>query len=148
MYIFRVIQVSRPVKYKDLVDKIKQYYGQELELYYTLSNGEVSRLPLPHPPPKKKSIHQHYLSVNNPNENNKNQAKKLKVYGKNVDFHRAQPPLLPIVYGLYSHENVDIYGRPLIMNLHVYTSEHSAGVNMFKNNLKTKLTSSYPHGNI
>ncbi len=102
----------------------------------------------PPPPPPQNSTHQHFLSANNPNENNKNQAKKLKVYGKNVDFHRAQPPLLPIVYGLYSHENVDIYGRPLIMNLHVYTSEHSAGVNMFKNNLKTKLTSSYPRGNI
>ncbi len=43
---------------------------------------------------------------------NKNQAKKLKVYRKHVDFLR--PPLLPLkVYGLYTRENVDIYGRPL-----------------------------------
>ncbi len=36
--------------------------------------------------------------------------KKLKVYGKNVDFHR---PPSPREYDLYTHENVDIYGRPL-----------------------------------
>ncbi len=46
------------------------------------------RLP---PPPKKKSTHQHFLSAKNPHENNKNHAKKLKLYKKNVDFHR--PPL-------------------------------------------------------
>ncbi len=32
-----------------------------------------------------------FLSVKNPHENNKNQAKKLKVYGKSVDL-----------YGLYT----------------------------------------------
>ncbi len=63
-------------------------------------------------PPQKKSTHQHFLSANNPYENNKNLAKKLKVYRKNVDFHRPSPPK---VYGLYTHENVDIHGRPLIM---------------------------------
>ncbi len=39
------------------------------------------------PLPPKKSTHQHFLSAKNPHEN-KNQAKKLKVHGKNVDFHR------------------------------------------------------------
>ncbi len=34
----------------------------------------------------------HILSAKNPHENNKNKAKKLNVYGKNVDFHR--PPSL------------------------------------------------------
>ncbi len=42
----------------------------------------------------------------------KNHAKKLKVYRKNVDFHRP-PPTPPKVYGLNTRENVDIYGRPL-----------------------------------
>ncbi len=45
--------------------------------------------PLPTP---KKSTHQNFLSAKNPHENNKNQAKKLKVYGKNVDFQRPPPP--------------------------------------------------------
>ncbi len=39
----------------------------------------------------------------------KNQAKKLKEYGKNVYFHRH--PLKE--YSLYTRENVDIYGWPL-----------------------------------
>ncbi len=34
------------------------------------------------PSPSKKSTHQQYLSAKDPHENNKNQAKKLKVYGK------------------------------------------------------------------
>ncbi len=38
------------------------------------------------PPPPQKSTHQHFLSAKNHHENNKNQAKKLKVYRKNVDF--------------------------------------------------------------
>ncbi len=59
------------------------------------------------PPPQKKSTHQHILSAKNPHENNKNQAKKLKMYRKNIDFHK---PLPPKVYGLYTRENVDIYG--------------------------------------
>ncbi len=59
-------------------------------------------------PPLKKSTHQHFLSAKNPYENNKNQTKKLKVYGKNVDFH-----IPPRKYGLYTRENVDIYGGPL-----------------------------------
>ncbi len=40
----------------------------------------------------KKSTHQHFLSAKNPHENNTNQASKLKVYWKNVDFHRPPPP--------------------------------------------------------
>ncbi len=63
------------------------------------------------PPPQKKSTQQHFLSAKNPHENNKNQAKKLKVYRKNVDFHRPHPPLLP--QKVYSRENVDIYRWPL-----------------------------------
>ncbi len=62
------------------------------------------------PSPPKKSTHQHFLSAKNPHENNKNQAKTLKVYGNVFDFHR-HPPLK--VYGLYTCENVDIYGQPL-----------------------------------
>ncbi len=50
------------------------------------------------PPPKK--VHQHFLSAKNPHENNKNQAKKLKVYRKNVDFHRPPLPLPQKVYCL------------------------------------------------
>ncbi len=65
------------------------------------------------PPPQKKSTHQHFLSAKNPHENNKNQAKKLQLNRKNVDFHRHPPPFIK-VYGLYTPENVDIYGRPLI----------------------------------
>ncbi len=64
----------------------------------------------PSPSPQK-NTHQHFLSTKNPHEHNKNQAKKLKVYGKNVDFHR--PP--PKVYCLYTRENCDIYGWPLRM---------------------------------
>ncbi len=51
-------------------------------------------------------------SAKNPDENNKNQAKKLKAYEFFFDFHR---PLPPKVYRLYTLENVDIYGRSLIL---------------------------------
>ncbi len=54
--------------------------------YQECTNHILSETPSP-----QKSTHQHFLSAKNPHENNKNQAKKLKVYGKNVDFHR---PLL------------------------------------------------------
>ncbi len=67
----------------------------------------------PPPPPKKKSTHQHFLSAKTPHENNENQAKKLKVYRKNVDFHTHTPPPPLKVYNLYTRENVDIYGWPL-----------------------------------
>ncbi len=40
----------------------------------------------PLPPAKKKSTHQHFLSDKNPQENNKTQAKKLKVYRKMLIF--------------------------------------------------------------
>ncbi len=40
-----------------------------------------------------KSTHENILGAQNPHENNKKQAKKLKVYSKNVDFHR--PPTSP-----------------------------------------------------
>ncbi len=63
------------------------------------------------PLPPKKRTHQHFLSAQNPHENNKNQAKKLKVYGKNIDFQR--PPSPPKVYVLYTRENIDIFGRPV-----------------------------------
>ncbi len=46
----------------------------------------------PSPPPKKKSTHQHFLSAKNPHEKNKNQVEKLKVYEKNVDFHKPPSP--------------------------------------------------------
>ncbi len=65
-------------------------------------------------PPTKKVYTSTFLSAKNPHENNKNQAKKLKMYRKNVYFHRPTP--LPKVYGLYTRENVDIYGRPLKEN--------------------------------
>ncbi len=66
----------------------------------------------PVPPSQKKSTHQHCLSAKNPHHNNKNQAKNLKVYGKNIDFQTHPLPLK--VYGVYTHENVDIYGLSLI----------------------------------
>ncbi len=56
------------------------------------------------PPPKEYTLT--FLIAKNPHENNKNQAKKLKVYGKNVDFPRK-------VYVLYTGENIDIFGRLL-----------------------------------
>ncbi len=74
--------------------------------FHECTNHTLSETPSP---PKKKSTHQHFLSAKNRHENNKNKAKKLKVYGKNVDFHR--PPTK--VYGLYTRENVDICGQPL-----------------------------------
>ncbi len=55
--------------------------------FHECTNHALSETPSPAP---KKSTHQHFLSAKYPHENNKNQAKKLKVYGKNVDFHR--PP--------------------------------------------------------
>ncbi len=67
----------------------------------------------PLPPPPKKEYTSTFLSAKNPHENNKNQAKKLKVYGTNVDFHRPPPPSPTKVYGLYTCENVNIYGWPL-----------------------------------
>ncbi len=66
------------------------------------------------PLPQKKSTHQHFFSAKNPHENNKNQAKKLKVYEFFFDFH--SPP--PKVYGLYTRENVDIMDSPLTINRH------------------------------
>ncbi len=64
------------------------------------------------PPPPKKSTHQHFLSAKNPHENNnKNEAKKLKVYGIFLIFPGPPPPRKCMV--LYTRENIDIYGRPL-----------------------------------
>ncbi len=68
----------------------------------------LSTIHLLRTPSHQKSTHQHFLSVKNPHENNKNQTKKLKLSGKNADFHYP-----PILYGLYTCENVDIYGWPL-----------------------------------
>ncbi len=53
---------------------------------------QTIRFLIPPQNPPKKSTHQHFLSAKNPHENNKTQAKKLKMYGKNVDFHRHLPP--------------------------------------------------------
>ncbi len=71
-----------------------------------MSVQTIHFLRLPSPP--KKTKHQHILSAKNPHENNKNQAKKSKVYRKNVNFMTTSLPLK--VYGLY---NVDIYGWSL-----------------------------------
>ncbi len=64
-------------------------------------------------PPPKKGTHQHFLSAKNPHENNKYQAKKLKMYGIFFNFHIPPHPFPLKVYGLYTRENVDIYGRAL-----------------------------------
>ncbi|KAK2153846.1 hypothetical protein LSH36_283g02022 [Paralvinella palmiformis] len=40
----RVIQIARPVQYNELINKIKQYYGQELLMYYTSYNNDVNIL--------------------------------------------------------------------------------------------------------
>ncbi len=49
--------------------------------FHECTNHTLSETPSP---PHQKSTHQH----ENPHENNKNQAKKLKVYRTNIDFHR------------------------------------------------------------
>ncbi len=70
----------------------------------------------PPPPPPQNSTHQHFLSANNPNENNKNQAKKLKVYGEKGWFSQTTNPPSPppeSVWFVHTPENVDIYGWPL-----------------------------------
>ncbi len=54
--------------------------------FHECTNRTLSETPFP-----QKSTHQHLPK--NPNENNKNQAKKLKVYGIVFDFHR--PPHSP-----------------------------------------------------
>ncbi|XP_064598335.1 mitogen-activated protein kinase kinase kinase 3-like [Liolophura sinensis] len=41
----RLIHMPRPVTYVDLVNKIKQYYGLELNIIYTQPNGEI-RIPI------------------------------------------------------------------------------------------------------
>ncbi len=58
--------------------------------FHECTNHTLSETPFP--PPQKKCTHQHFLSAKNSHENNKNQAKKLKVYGKNFDFHRPPTP--------------------------------------------------------
>ncbi len=40
----------------------------------------------------------HFLSAKNPHESNKNQAKKLKVFEKNVDYHRHPPEIVWFVH--------------------------------------------------
>ena len=39
-----MIQIARPVQYNELINKIKQYYGRELRMYYTSYNNDVSML--------------------------------------------------------------------------------------------------------
>ncbi len=58
------------------------------------------------PPSPQKSTHQHFWSAKYPGENNKNQAKKLKVYNFVLIFKDPPPPK---VNGLHTRENVDIY---------------------------------------
>ncbi len=79
--------------------------------FHKCTNNTLSETPAS----QKKSTYQQFLSAQKPHENNQNQA---KMYGKNVDFHRPPSPHHPPphsrkVYGLYTRENVDIYGRPL-----------------------------------
>ncbi len=64
--------------------------GLSINVNIFMSVQTIDFLRPPPPPPQKKSTHQQFLSAKNPHENNKNQAKKLKVYEKNVDFH--SPP--------------------------------------------------------
>ncbi len=80
--------------------------------FHEYTNHTVSATPTP--PPKKRVQINILLSAKNPHENNKNQAKRLIVYRKNVVFHRPLVPP-PKVYSLYTRENVDIYGQPLIV---------------------------------
>ncbi|CAH1789656.1 unnamed protein product [Owenia fusiformis] len=37
----RAMQIRKPVKYADLCEKVKQYYGRSLQIFYTPSNNEV-----------------------------------------------------------------------------------------------------------
>ncbi len=70
-------------------------------------------------PPQKKCTHQHCLSAKNPHENNKNQAKKLKVYQKMSIF--TDPPPHPKCM-VWTHENVDIYGLINLVKFDRYSS--------------------------
>ncbi len=68
------------------------------------------------PPPQKKEYTSTFLTAKNPNENNKNQAKKLKVYGEKGWFSQTTNPPSPppeSVWFVHTPENVDIYGWPL-----------------------------------
>ncbi len=73
------------------------------------------------PQPLRKEYTSTFFECQNPHENNINQAKKLTMYGKNVDFHRHLPSPLKM-YGLYTHENVNIYGRPKVSKIVHYNS--------------------------
>ncbi len=44
------------------------------------------------PQPLRKEYTSTFFECQNPHENNKNQAKKLRVYGNNVDFQRPPSP--------------------------------------------------------
>ncbi len=98
-----------------MVSKAKQDFlsgaVHKCQHFHECTNHRLSETPPP--PPQKKSTHQQFLSAKNPHENNKNQAKKLKVYEKYFDFHNSPLPPPSKVYGLYTGETVDIYGWPL-----------------------------------
>ncbi len=86
-------------------------------------------------PPPKKSTHQHFLSAKNPHENNNNQAKNVKLYGKNVDFHGPSPK----VYVFYTHEDVDILGWFLNIFGQLWNFNTNINQNYMNNNYRLQL---------
>ncbi len=64
------------------------------------------------PPPLKKCTHQHFSKAKHCLENAKNLPKMLKVYRNQHVLPQTPTPLLPNVYVLYTHENVDILADP------------------------------------
>ncbi len=82
----------------------KQYKGSSINVNIFTSVQTIHFLrPLP-PPLKKKSTHQHWV----PKKPMKiiNQAKKLKVYGKNVDFHRLRTCMVYILMKMLTFTDV------------------------------------------
>ncbi len=71
----------------------------------------------PRTPPTRKCTHQHFLNAKTVHENDKSQAKILKVYGENIDF--TDPPTPLKVYGLYTHENVNCMFC-ILMKVYIY----------------------------
>ena len=42
LFTHRAMQMTKPVKYRDLVAKMRQYYGLELQMHYNVPNAAVS----------------------------------------------------------------------------------------------------------